>query len=181
MENDGKQTDKVYKPYKELSLELLAALPDEELEQAILDYIFGKFTDARNAEMRLKIILNMSSGFQMFWFAWQLLISVTHGGFNEFFYNGSPEVTSQTLQYLEMIGAAEYYELLQQAMEAHQEEMRNPVMQELYSQQTLKGYSESYRISSLKEFDEAFINLGFRLHETLVQYVRLNPAKFVGS
>jgi uncharacterized protein DUF4375 len=181
MENDSEQTHKVYKPYKELTLEILATLPDDELEHAIIDYIFEKFTNARNAEMRLEIILNMSSGFQMVWFTWELLVSVLHGGFNEFFYNRSDEVTRETLRYLEMIGATEYYELLKQVIEAHQEEMRNPVMQELYSQQTLHGYSESHRLSSLKEYDDGFVKLGFRLDELKVHFIRSNPELFVGS
>jgi len=182
MENGSEQEKhKVYEPYKELSLELLAALPDDELEQAILDYIFGKFTNARNAEMRLEIISSMPSGFQMIWFTDEFLLSVLHGGFNEFFYNGSDEITQMTFQYLEMIGATKYYELLKQAVEAHQEEMHNPVMQELYSKQTLHGYSESYKLSSLKEYDDRFIKLGFRLDGLKVQYIRSNLQSFVGS
>jgi len=179
MESDEKH--KIYKPYKELSLEILVALPDDELKHVIIDYMFGKFTNARNAEMRLEIILDMSSGFQTMWFTWELLVNVLHGGFNEFFYNGSDEVTRRTLRYLEMIGATEYYELLKQVIEAHQDEMRNPAMQELYSQQTLHGYSESYKLSSLKEYDDRFIKLGFRLEELMVQYVRSNLQLFVGN
>ena len=181
MENNGEQARKVYKPYKELTLEILAALLDDELEHAIIDYIFGKFTNARNDEMRSEVILNMSSGFQMVWFTWELLVRVLHGGFNEFFYNGSNEITNKTLQYLEMIGATEYYELLKQVIEAHEEEMRNPVMRELYSQQTLHGYSESHRLSSLKEYDDRFIKLGFRLDELKIHFIRSNPELFVGS
>jgi len=109
------------------------------------------------------------------------LVSVFHGGFNEFFYNGSSEVTSKTLQYLEMIGATEYYEILGKAIAVHQEEMKNPVMQELYAQQSLHGKTESYKMSSLREFDRAFDNLGMRLFELKIPYIRSNPELFVGS
>ena len=179
MESDEKH--KIYKPYKELSLEILAALPDDELEHAIIDYIFGKFTNARNAEMRLEIILNMSSGFQVIWFTHDLMLRVLHGGFNEFFYNGSNEVTEMTLKCLKIIGATEYLEIFEQAIDAHRKEMQNPIIQELYSEQTLHGYSESFRMSSLKEFDNKFVELGFRLRKLKTQYIRSNLQLFVES
>ena len=181
MEDDNEQRQKNYKPYKELSLEILAALPDDELEHVVLDYIFGKFTEAHNAEMRLEIILRMSLGFQMIWFTRNLLVSVLHGGFNEFFYNESNQVTHLTLQSLKMIDATECADLLEQAIELHREEMRNPVMQALYSEQTLHGYSESGRISSLLGLDHAFLKFGFRLREFVVRYIRANPHLFIGS
>ena len=181
MENGSEhEQQKVYTPYKELTLETLTALPDDELENVIFDYIFGKITNARDDEMRLEIILSMSSGFQMIWFTHNLLIRVLHGGFNEFFYGGSSEVTQMTLKYMKMIGATEYLEIFEQAIDAHRKEMQNPIMQELYSEQTLHGYSESFRISSLKEFDNKFVELGLRLRKLKTQYIRSNPHLFVG-
>jgi len=182
MENGSEQEQQnVYKPYKELTLETLTALPDDELEHVILDYIFGKFTNAHNDEMCLEIILSMSSGFQMIWFTHDLLMRVLHGGFNEFFYNGSNEVTEMTLKCLKMIGATEYLEIFEQAIDAHRKEMQNPIMQELYSEQTLHGYSASFKISSLKEFDNKFVELGFRLRNLKTQYIRSNLQLFVES
>jgi hypothetical protein len=182
MENDSEHINKVYKPYKELTLEILAALPDDELEHVIIDYIFGKFTNARNDEMRLEVVLNMSSGFQMIWFTWTLCVDVFHGGFNEFFYNGSDKRTNMTLRFLKMINAMEYYEILEKSKEAHREEMRNPIMQSLYSEQSLHGYSKSHRISSLKEYDLEFVNLDFSgLSALRIQFIRSNPELFIGS
>lgn len=86
-----------------------------------------------------------------------------------------------TLHSLRVMGAAEYSELLEQAIELHHKEMDDPVMRELYSEQTLHGYSESYQMSSLKKLDNTFMKLGSRLHELVVQYVRSNPYLLVGS
>lgn len=58
--------------YEELTLEVLANTPDDELHIVITDYILTKFDNAQNAEMRLEIIKSMSPGFQIAWSTWEL-------------------------------------------------------------------------------------------------------------
>jgi len=167
--------------YEELSLEILVNLTDEELEEAIISYLFTKFREARNDKMRFEIISRMSLGFQAIWSTWYLWWSVAHGGFNEFFYNGTDGLASKTLESLKLIDARDYVEIFEQAIDAHQKEMQNPKMKELYSEQTLHGYSESFKMSSLKEYDERFMKLGLLLREQKIKYIRFNLQLFIGN
>ena len=80
-----------------------------------------------------------------------------------------------------MIGATEYYEILQKAIEIHGHEKDNKALQGLYSQRTLQAFSETYKITSLGECDTAFYKLKNRLSELRLQYIRSNPHLFVGS
>jgi len=117
----------------------------------------------------------------MVWSTWHLWWSIAHGGFNEFFYNESDEFTSMTLKSLKLIDARDYVEIFEHAIDAHRKEMQNPTMQELYSEQTLHGYSESFKMSSLKEYDERFMKLGLLLREQKIKYIRSNLQLFIGN
>lgn len=168
------------KDYKEWSIETLDGLSDAKLEDAIISFVFTKFFEAPDGTTRFEIISSLSLGFQMAWSTWHLWWSVAHGGFNEFFYE-SDEFTDMTLESLKLIDAMNYVEIFEQAIDAHREEMQNPIMKELYAEKTLHGYSESFKMSSLKEFDDRFIGLGYQLRELKTRFIRSNLQLFVGS
>ena len=164
--------------HKELSLELLVAIPDDKIELAILDYIDTKISDYR---LRFDAISSMSEGFQMVHSTMALETQVNNGGFNQFFYNSSGQYAEMALRSLKLIGATEYYEILQKAIETYMKEKENAELQNLYSQRTLEGFSESYKLTSLSEWDEKFYALGGRLGQLRVDFIRLNPQLFVGT
>ena len=164
--------------YKELSLEILAAIPDDKIELAILDYIDTKISDYR---VRFDAISGMSEGFQMVYSTTTLETQVNNGGFNQFFHNPSGQYAEMALRSLKLIGAIEYYEILQKAIETYMKEKENPELQNLYSQRTLEGFSESYKLTSLGEWDEKFYALGERLGQLRMDFIRLKPQLFVGT
>ena len=148
--------------YKELSLEILATIPDDKIEQAILDYIDTKVSDFHS---EFEIVSNMSKGFQMVESTLSLEAQVNNGGFNQFFYNPS----------------GQYYEIVQKAIETYIREKENHELQNLYLQRTLEGFSESYKLTSLGEWDEKFYALGERLTELRLKFIRSNLQLFVGN
>lgn len=164
--------------YKELSFEILETIPDDKIEQAILDYIDTKISDYR---MTFEMISNMPEGFQMVYSTLALEGQVNNGGFNQFFFNSSGQYANMALQSLEMIGANDYYEILQKAIEIHWKERSNPELQNLYSLRTLDAFSRSYNLTSLGECDEKFYALGERLTEIRLKFIRSNPHLFIGS
>src|SRR5687767_7442338 len=164
--------------HKELSVEILAAIPDDKIELVILDYIDTKISDYR---VRFDAISSMSEGFQMVHSTTTLETQVNNGGFNQFFYNPSGQYAEMALRSLKLIGAIEYYEVLQKAIETYMKEKENPELQNLYSQRTLEGFSESYRLTSLGEWDERFYSLGERLGQLRIDFIRSKPQLFVGT
>jgi len=164
--------------YKELSLEILAAIPDDKIELAILDYIDTKISDYR---VSFDVISSMPEGFQMVHSTTALETQVNNGGFNQYFYNPSGQYAEMALRSLKLIGATEYYEILQKAIETYMKEKENPELQNLYSQRTLEGFSESYKLTSLSEWDEKFYTLGERLGQLRIDFIRSKPQLFVGN
>lgn len=164
--------------YKELSFEILATIPDDKIELAILDYIDTKISDYRT---RFAVISNMSKGFQIVYSTLTLESQVENGGFNQFFFNPSGQYTDMALRSLKMLGADDYYEILQKAIEIHLKEKENPELQNLYSQRTLEAFSKSYKLTTLGKCDEEFYSLGERLREIRLKFIRSNPHLFVGS
>jgi len=164
--------------YKELSIEILSTIPDDKIELAILDYIDTKISDYR---MRFEVISNMPEGFQMIHSTMTLETQVDNGGFNQFFYNPSGEYAEMALRSLKLIGATKYYEILQNAIETYMNEKENPELQNLYSQRTLEGFSKSYKLTSLSEWDEKFYALGESLRQLRIDFIRSNPEMFIGS
>ena len=164
--------------YKELSFEILATVPEDKIELVILDYIETKISDYR---VRFDVISRMPEEFQMVHSTTALETQVNNGGFNQFFYNPSGQYAEMALRSLKLIGATEYYEILQRAIETYMKEKENPELQNLYSQRTLEAFSESYKLTSLGECDNEFYDLGERLTELRLKFIRSNLHLFVGS
>jgi hypothetical protein len=164
--------------YTELSVEILETIPDDELEQAIVDYIFTKVTDEQT---KFADISKLSVGFQMVYSTWVLETQVNNGGFNQFFFNPSGQFAMMALQSLEYMRASDYYEVMRRAMEMREREKEIPDLQALYQNGTLQAFSETYKLSRLDECDEAFYKLGDRLGELRINYVRSHPKEFVSN
>jgi hypothetical protein len=95
--------------YNELSLEILATIPDDKIELTILDYIDTKIPDHR---LRFNVISRMPEGFQMVYSTMELESQVNNGGFNQFFFNPSGQFAQIALWSLKLIGALDYYGIL---------------------------------------------------------------------
>lgn len=164
--------------YTELSVEILATIPDDKLEQAIMDYISTKATDYQTI---LSDVSNLSAGFQMMYSTWVLEGQVNNGGFNQFFFNSSGQFADMALRSLNLIGASDYYQILRRAIEIHELEKKNLMLQDLYKQGSLKAFSESYKLTHLGECDDAFYQLNDHLSELRINYIRSHPEDFVGK
>ena len=164
--------------YEDLSLEILATIPDDKVEQAIIDYIHTKILDYDKA---FAIVSNLSDGFQLIYSTWILAGEVGNGGFNQFFFNPSGQFADMALRSLKLIGATEYFNILQKAIEIHEREKENSVLQDLYSQQTIPSFFKTYEYTSLTDCDDAFSILDNRLSELRIHYIRSNPELFVVS
>ena len=165
--------------HEELTLETLNSIPDDQIEQVIIDYIITKITDHQD---RFRVISNLSPSFQMIYSTWILESEVRTGGFNQFFFNPWAEFTAMALRSFNMLGATDYAQVLENAMTIHiQETESNPLLKELYAQRTLESFFATYKLTSLSKCDDEFYSLGNRLSELRVQYIRMHTDEFVGN
>jgi Domain of unknown function (DUF4375) len=166
------------KIYRELSGEILASIPDDKLEMAIVDFIDTKVRDLKTA---LADVSRLSLGLQMMYSTWILEGEVNNGGFNQFFVNSSGQFAEMALRSLKLLNATGYYEVLQRAINMHEAEKGNVELQELYRRNTLEAFSKSYKLTNLGECDDAFFKLREPLSELRVKYIRSHQDEFVGK
>jgi hypothetical protein len=165
--------------YEELSAEILSAIPDDKLEQAVIDYIWNKITDYRN---ELAIVSDLSPGLQMVYSTRRLEDEVGNGGFNQFFYNSSGQFTEMALKSFQLLGASEYVRILEKAIAIYvQETDSNPLLKELYSKGTIESFFATYELSSLDKCDDEFYALGNQLSDLRIKYVRSNTQEFTSN
>lgn len=109
--------------HEKLTAKIINSTPDDKLEQVILDYIQTKISDDKS---EFSIISNMSLGFQMIYSTWLLESEINNGGFNQFFINSSGKFAEMASESLKLLGAIDFYSILQKAIEIFEAEKRNP-------------------------------------------------------
>jgi hypothetical protein len=164
--------------YKHLSPEILASIPDDKLEQAVVDYVTTKLSEPRNTLADVSIL---PTGFQIVYSTWVLEGEVNNGGFNQFFVNSSGQFADMALLSLKKLGALQHYVLLEKAIVIHDREKKSLPLRFLYSLRTLQAFLATYKYSSLDKCDEQFYELGDSLSKLRIQYIRANPGEFVGN
>lgn len=93
------------KKYKIMDEEILKQIPDEDLLQAIFDYICDEViqNDWKNAYTKVKAL---PKGFQHIYSLWVLEGEVNNGGFNQYFFNSSGQFVDEAYDGCIAIGAA---------------------------------------------------------------------------
>ena len=162
------------KRYATLTPDVLATIPDDKLELAILDWIDSKI--GRDYEHAHAIVARLSPGMRMLYATWWLESEVDNGGFNQFFWNSSGQFAPDALQGFELLHADELAKLTRAAIAIAQREA--PMRQKYRSQGTIEAFSESYKHTSLEELDKQFYKLDDGLSQRRIAYVRAHPAEF---
>ena len=165
------------KRYASFDLQTLHEIQDEQLEQAILDYIFAKL-DADYAKAG-EILRGLSKGFQAVYVSWLVEAEVMNGGFNQYFWNSSNQFAEATAAALREIGAPQAAILMEQALTLAIAEI--PTMKKFRLEATLEAFSESYKHTELNHLDAPFCELAMGFPALRLRYIRANEALFVTS
>jgi hypothetical protein len=162
------------KRYATLTTQVLATIPDDQLELAILDWIDSKIAgDYQHAHA---IVGRLSPGMRMLYATWWLESEVDNGGFNQFFWNSSGQFAQDALDGFKLLHADELANLTGAAIAIAQREA--PLRQKFQAQGTIEAFSESYKHTSLDELDKQFYKLDDGLSKRRVAYVRAHPEQF---
>lgn len=163
--------------YSSLDLDVLASIPDDMLEQAIVDYVGTKIGDDW-ANMR-EIVDALPASFRGVYATWWLEAEVNNGGFNQYFWNPYGYWVEDAIFAFERYGAREYADVSRKAVAMFLAE--SETHKEFRELGTLEAFSESYQHTELGDLDNEFWEIEQDLSELRITYIRANPEKFIGN
>jgi hypothetical protein len=162
------------KRYARLTPEILAKIPDADVEQVIVDFI--ECRAEREGQDDQRALAHLPSGFLPIYATWLLEAEVNNGGFNQFFWNSSGQFAADALAGFRAIGAAEHARLTERAINIYKSER---VRLEKFKQRgSLEDFSESYKDNKLNALDDEFFKSGIDLSKLRVGFIRANPKLF---
>ncbi len=163
--------------YSTLDADVLTSIPDDKLEQAIIDYISIQVGD--DWENSDEIIGDLPDSFRGVYATWVLEAQVNNGGFNQYFWNGYGYFADDAISAFEAYGTSEYAEVTKKAVAMYLSEI--DAHQEFRDRGTLDAFSESYKHTELGDVDGEFWDIEQNLSELRIAYVRANPEQFFGD
>lgn len=162
--------------YKELTLELISRIKDDELEQAIFDNISINMEGNENEEK--EIVKTLTRGQRAIYVTWIVEGEVNNGGFNQFYFNSSGQLADMGEEAFRTIGANKYAELVKRANSIY-EEIKEDL--EKFNDGTTESFSKSYRENPLNDLDTKFYDL-YKvepLNQLKIKYISDNAKEFV--
>lgn len=163
--------------YRQLSGEILAGIPDDKLEQAVIDYVDIKIGDRYDREEA--IVAGLAPGFMIIYSTWGVEAEVNNGGFNQYFWNPAGQYADEAVAGFDAIGASAHAALMSRAIEVEREVHER--VQQLKARGTLEAFSESYQSNPLNELDDQFYALKEDLSMLRIAFIRTHPELFVGN
>jgi hypothetical protein len=166
--------------YSTLTLHILDSIPNEKLEQTIIDNIYTKIEDEDSHDKKYSIITSLSKGRQAIFATSCLEAEVDNGGFNQYFFNfsSSGQFAEEARDGFKLIGANKYSELTQKAIVLF---MKNAKQLSKFNDGTLESFSKSYENNPLNDLDTEFYDLSKIeiLSELRIKYIRTHRLEFI--
>jgi hypothetical protein len=150
----------------------LASIADDQVEYAILDYVYARMNGHEEAE----ILATMPAGIRALYVTAGVEDEVNNGGFNQYYWNSTGKFADQAVAAFEFFGAHQYAALMQEANRVHAAEVAE--IEKFKKQGTLQAFSDSYKVSKLGPLDERFYKIEENLRALRVAKIRAEPALF---
>jgi len=163
------------KIYKKLTSEIIKSIPDDKLEQSIMDNIDTNFK--KGEEYTLDKISKLTKGQQAVFSTWWLEAEVNNGGFNQFYFNSSGQFSKMAEIGFKKIRAEKFSELTSRSNKIFSE---NKERLEEFDDGTMENFSESYKDNPLNELDTEFYKLyeSENIGDLRIKYIRENMSEF---
>ena len=159
--------------FRELTPELLASLPPDELPDAVVHHVTFRVhgqEDPGNAFEQLP------PGIRAVYSTWVVDAEVNNGGFNQFFYNRDVSLAGEALAGYELLGAEDYADVMRAAIATY--EVERDRLAKFHDAGTLEAFSESYKHTELGAVDQRYYALGDRIYTVWSTAVRERPQLF---
>jgi hypothetical protein len=164
--------------YNHIDENILREIKDEDLIQAIIDYIVYEVVrdDWKNA---YDSIIKLPIGFRHIYGTWVLEAEVNNGGFNQYFYNTSGQFIDEAYRGCIAIGAKNTAEIVERAVATFTNEKEMQL--EMRKKGTIEAFSESYQKTKLGDCDKAFYECSRDMDKLQIKYIRNNYGDFRGG
>lgn len=163
--------------YKQLTPEVLAAIPDQKLEQAVVDYVHRKIGDNYGRER--EIVGGLPAGTRALYITWIVEAEVNNGGFNQYYWNSASQFSDQAVAAFEFFSAEKHADLMREANRIRSLEAVR--MQEFKDRGSVEAFSESYEATKLGPLDDRFYEIEEDLSALRIAKIRASPALFSGG
>ena len=152
----------------------LAALPDHEVEQAVVDFVLDHRV-FRDDEL-VPLLKSLPPGFPTIYTTWVLDAEVANGGFHQYFWNTSGLYGDLVRESLSQLDAVQHLQAFDQAVHLASV-LDRPNLDGLDARRQLERFSESALSSGLGHLDSKWYELG-DLSRARIGYIRNNPSSF---
>jgi Domain of unknown function (DUF4375) len=159
------------KIYRELTPAVLAEIPDQKLEQAIIDFIEYKVAGQENR--RRDILAALGPGFRAMDATWRAEIEVAGGGFRQYFRNTRGHFAADAVEGFRLMGAPELAAVMEQAIIIASEE-------QMLSQPVGQPGGPGRGHDRYRPLDQRFLALARDLGTRRIALIRARPELFVG-
>jgi len=144
------------KVYTRLDPIILASIPDDSLEQAVLDYVMLQLEG--NEQNEVDIVRALAPGARNLYLTWTVQVEVSDGGFDQYYLSTGGRFADDAVAAFEYFGAAEHAALMREANALHA--------------------SEPARLGTV---NERFAELSENLSLLRIARIRQDPEQFSGN
>lgn len=155
----------------------IAAIPDEDLAYAVMNWMWGKFNSDWSNEY--EVITSLPEPCQNIYSVYTVEGEVNNGGFNQCYYNSSRAFTQMAVKGFRAIGAEGFSDIMTKANTLY-DEIKEDLEQ--YYDGTIESFSKSYENNPLNELDDEFMEQYEKepLDKLYIDYIR-EHAEFFGD
>ena len=153
----------------------LAAIPDDLLEQAIIDFVLD--FRASPDDRCVALLGTLPPGFAAVYTTWWLDAEIANGGFHQYFWNTAGAYVDLVRVGLERLQAPEHLDAFDQAVHVAGVQSK-PDLRGLTPRAELEAFSASARSGAFDHLDSRWHALG-ELGKARVDFIRRHPALFV--
>jgi len=165
------------KRFRVLTRDLLDAIADDELADAIVQHVVLRAID--EGVDRATIVRAVPIGVRAIYTTWLVDAEVCNGGFNQLFWNPSGEFAGDALAGYELMGAEEYAAVMRGALAIWETE-RGPLAH-FHAEGTLEAFSASCAHTTLGEADTRYYALDDAIRDVWPRFARARPELLVRS
>ncbi len=186
MENNNQEMDKSLKEfenrkiYHTLNSDIIKTIKDDDLEQAILDYVLLKIDE--KPDKAYEIVTALPEGYVTVFATMEVEGEVNNGGFDQYFSNTSGEFALEAIEGFEKIGAKNFATITKQALNLSLKEMAKIAEiadPDSPSKSTRKQDEAS--ANNMQKLDNQFYDNEENISDLRIKYIRENTALFDGK
>lgn len=153
----------------------LAEIPDEDLREVVLNWIWAKFNEDWSDEF--EVVESLPKPCQYVYACIAVTDEVYNGGFNQLFFNSTGYFAQLAAEGFEEMGNSELREIIEEAIQTYED---NIDILDQYDDGTIESFSASYEEHLFDHLDDRFYDETVNFEDMLIEYIR-NHEEYFGD